>query len=67
MKFEQYLKKVENKKQLVIDEIEKQCYGSSESVLPAIFFAKIEELTPKQVITLDCYVDMYRIGRGVRD
>lgn len=65
--YEKYLEKLDLKRKTVIDEIEKQCRGSSESVLPALFFVDFEELSPRNILNLDCFIEMYRIGRGVRD
>lgn len=49
----------------VIDGVEFVCAGSSESVLPAIFFADVDELDLIQQVKLQAYIDMYGIGLGV--
>lgn len=49
----------------VIKGVEKVCAGSSESVLPAIFFADVDELDLIQQVKLQSYIDMYGIGLGV--
>ena len=58
-------KKTEKERQIVIKEVDGLCKGSAESVLPAIFFKKVEELDIKQVITLNNYIDMYCLGKGI--
>lgn len=49
----------------VIKGVESMCAGSSESVLPAIFFADVDELDIIQQVKLQAYIDMYGIGLGV--
>ena len=49
----------------VIEAVENQCRGSSESVLPAIFFFNIGEDDLLLQVKLQAYIDMFNIGRGV--
>lgn len=49
----------------VIEAVEKQCRGSSESVLPAIFFYEVKEDDFITQAKLKAYIDMFNIGRGV--
>lgn len=58
-------KKVSNERKAVIKEVEELCEGSAEYVLPGIFFKNMEDLDIKQIITLNNYIDMYCLGKGI--
>lgn len=53
------------RKNAIISEVENMCEGSSDSVLPALFFQDVQTLDFEKVLLLEIMIDMYRIGRAV--
>lgn len=63
--YNKYLKELDNKRKKIIAIVEEDCYGSSEAVLPALFFVDFKEMGSRNILSLHLAIEMFYIGNSI--